>query len=105
MKTTPKTILIVDNDRAILRDCKLNLEDRGYDVKTAMTLTEAKKYSDENFDLAIISGLEGRCFDVCDIINAKRKVIWTGEKDYMRIAKEEGIEAYNTSNTNLLEIL
>lgn len=100
-----KTILVVDDDREILRSCKLNLEDRGYVVKTAMNLLEAKKYSDENFDLAIIDGLEGKCFEACDIINAKRKIILTGEEAYIKTAKEKGIEVYDRSKKKIWEVL
>lgn len=107
MKTTQKlkTILIVDDDREILRGCKLNLEDKGYVVKTAMTLWEAKKYSEEKFDLAIIDGLEGKCFEICDIINAKRKVILTGEEAYIKTAKEKGIEVYDRSKIKIGDIV
>lgn len=89
-----KTVLIVDDDRSILKSMKRAAELQGYKVMTAASLEETKKYAKQAFNVAIIDGLDGKCFAVYKLVKAARKVILTGEDSYIQTAKEQGIEAY-----------
>lgn len=93
--TKSKTVLLVDDEPSVLEDYKFAFANRGYEVKKAMTLEQAKKYSNENFNFVIIDGLGGSCFEVYNIINAERKIIVSGDFKLVEKAKEEGIEAYS----------
>lgn len=100
-----KTVLLVDDDSGLLGIYEKYFTRKGHEVKTAMTAEETKKYSEENFDLAIIDGLEGRCFDVHDIINAKRKLICTGDIKLIEEAENRGIEVHDKLKESLRSII
>ena len=93
-KVKRKTALVVDDTPDWLDTCKDFLEFRGYNVVTASSAKEAMSHKDETFNIAIIDGLNGNCFGVYDAITAQRKVIFTGEDDYIATAKQRGIEAH-----------
>ena len=87
--------LAVDDDQAILKSyisyfkyCK------EYELTTANSLKEAENLSGSSFDVAIVDGLEGICFELLPKINAKRKVILTGSEDIYKTAKDKGLEVY-----------
>ena len=104
MKSEKQTALVVEDHPTVLEALERNLGDRGYEVKTAFNARDAKKYSDERFDLVIIDGLNGECFDVYDMIDAQRKFIFTGNNYIIKQAKEKGIEVHCKSE-NLRDIL
>ena len=85
-ETTTKTreALLVDDDPLNRNSVKRALEDRGYKVSIAVSPEDCKKYKDEKFDIAIIDGLEGKCFEVYNTIQAERKVILTGDLECLR---------------------
>jgi len=100
-----KTLLLVDDDRQILDIYARLLKRLGYDVSTAGCVKDVEQYHERDFDIAIIDGLNGGCFDVLNIVKAKRKVIYSGDN---RIVKEAegltGVEAY-CRRVDLVKIL
>lgn len=89
-----KTALIVDDDRNVLESLERNVSDREYGVTAASSFEEAKRYSDKIFDLSIIDSLGGKCFELYDIINAKRKFIYTGDWRIEKEAEKRNKECY-----------
>ncbi len=65
-----------------------------YELSIASSVREAEELGDLEFDIAIIDGLEGNCFDLLPRLNAKRKVIYTGSDYIYQRAKEKGLEVY-----------
>lgn len=92
--TNKVRVLFVDDDEHARSQCKTFLEDYGYELVLADSAEEAKKYSDEQFDIAIIDGLGGRCFELIKEIKAERKVIVSGTEEIVNMAKKQGIKAY-----------
>jgi len=100
-----RTALVVEDDDFMREEYATILEDKGYQVSSAIEMDKLKQYAKREFDLAIIDGLEGRCFDAYDIIKAKRKMIITGSDRLFEEAKNRGIEAYDKGDIEFLGVL
>lgn len=93
-----KTALLVEDNASCLKAYARYLEDRGYAVTTAMTAEQAKKFYKKQFDVAIIDGLNGECFDIYTKINATKKVIYTGDDKIIEEAKQKGMKVNDKLN-------
>lgn len=102
---TQKNVLIVE-DTDIQRDSYAEFfEARGYNVTSVSSPKDATNYLDREFDLVILDGLEGQCFDLIGILKGKRKAILTGSSQIYGQALEKGIEAHQKGFVNLKEFL
>lgn len=82
-----KALIIEDED--VTADTYRVFLAEDYIIFTAKNREEGKKYYSERFDLIIIDGLNGDCFELYDKLNGEFKVICTGDEDIVRRAKEE----------------
>ena len=89
-------VLIVDNEEYVAKSLKLEFEDRGYDVTITTSIEEVKgKYAKEEFDFAVIDGLNGRYKEVHDMLErTKRRIIFSGDDDIVKEAKQKRLESY-----------
>ena len=86
-------VVIVDDEPKMMEATAEILRGEGYEVTVIGSAEDAIKVRDE-FDVAIIDGLNGRCFNVYKEIKARRKVIYSGSLDICERAKELGWEAW-----------
>ena len=87
-------VLIVEDDLSMARAYNRALGSMGYDVTLSNSPEDARKYVDREFDILILDGLNGVCFDLHDELNAKRKMIISGSPGICEKAKEKSIEAH-----------
>lgn len=97
--------LVVDDEKDWRELYERKLNRLGYQVVLANSLEEARRYGNEEFDVLIIDGLGGRCLDVYREINAKRRIIISGEKRIVDIVREEGMEAYVKGDVEVSKLL
>ncbi len=91
-----KTALVVDDDIKTAEAYVRYGARHGYDIIIETTLTEALQHSGTRFDLLVIDGLEGKCWDVIPVITADRKVLLSGDESQLDNPKvaELQIEAF-----------
>lgn len=90
-----KSVLIVDDDPLMLNVYRVVVGSCGeYELTTACSPDEAREYKDREFDVLVLDGLNGDCFDLYDELNAGRKMIVSGSLEMCDRAKENGIEAH-----------
>lgn len=90
-----KTALIVDDEKSILFLIESALKRKGYETKAASSADDAKQFLSIQYSLAIIDGLEGKCWDLYPQINAQRKIIFSGNSKITEVAKEKQYESWN----------
>ena len=89
-----KKVLLVDDNFSTRNSYELILKIKGYDVVSVSSVEEALIYKNEGFDIAILDGLEGKCFGLIDEISANRPLIITGDEGIFNEAKRKNIESY-----------
>lgn len=100
-----KNILIVE-DTDIQREAYAEFfEARGYNVTALSSSKGALDYREKEFDVILLDGLEGQCFDLIGTLKGKRKAIVTGRSQIYGQALEKGIEAHQKGFVDLKEFL
>jgi len=99
-----KSILIVEDDLGVLEIYKIGLKIEGYKGKFASSKEQAEKYLNENFDYAILDGLEGDCFELYNKVKAQKKFIVSGDQSILDKCEEKGLK-YFLKPISLSEIL
>ena len=106
MEEARRTALVVEDSFLLGRSYKRFLEAYGYQTEVAESAEDAEKYLDREFDLVIIDGLEGRCFDLFPKINARRKLILSGSEEILDEARKRDYLAYDKlGEQSMLEML
>jgi hypothetical protein len=98
-KINKKTVLVLDTDQRNREALELNLKLKGYSPITASypSFYNSRRLKRKKYSIAIIGCC---CFrpqfflDVYDQINAKRKFFYSCGEDFVKLAKEKGLEAY-----------
>lgn len=100
-----KNVLLVEDDRGVLGFYGVIFS--AYAVKSVF-YEDSPDFPKENFDLLIVDGLEGKCWDVISKVSANKKVICSSDSALIPRAKEEGViflqkPAMNKDLLSLLE--
>jgi DNA-binding response OmpR family regulator len=109
LRKAPKTVLLVDDDRGILRTFTRILQRAGYEIETAENGGEAmKKMRARSFDVALIDVILGDS-DGLDILREIRenfpgtiRIVITGADSYEKRTKActNGVDVYLTKPIN-----
>lgn len=113
MKSQKKTILVADDDTAILDALTLILEDAGYEVHTTTDGATLRNIQQQTPDLLLLdiwlSGWNGR--DIClELKSAEQTkqlpiVLFSANKETKRIAEEAGADDFITKPFDLDKLL
>lgn len=108
-----KTILIADDDAAILDAMKTMLEDEGYSVDTTLSGTEAQNLSGDLPAVLVLdiwmAGVDGR--DVCRHLKAQKEtrnlpiILCSANRDIRQIAQEVGADDFLLKPFNVDDVL
>jgi len=100
-------VLIVDDDKMMLKHYKSFAElcSNEYEMVVLSSVEQAETLNGRAFDVAILDGLYGKCFELIDGINAERRVILTGDNAIYEKAKSQGIETYLKGEISVNDIL
>jgi CheY-like chemotaxis protein len=108
-----KTVLIADDDQAILDSLQMLLEDEGYSVKTTSDGWEAGELSESPPDVILLdiwmSGIDGR--DLVRSLKASAAtkeipvVLISANREVARIAQQVGAEGYLAKPFEMEEML
>src|SRR3989344_4034823 len=85
-----RTVLIVEDDGEVLEVYSKFFSRFRYVVTTATSLDEAKKYQGGRYNILLVDGLKGNCFKVCEMIDAEKKVIATGDEELAQESERRG---------------
>lgn len=112
-KNIMKTILVADDDPAIVDALQLMLETVGYEVKTTVDGNKVKELRSEFPDLLLLdiwmSGQDGR--DICKYLKGKSEtqhipiIMISANKDTAKIAKEVGADDFVAKPFEMDELL
>lgn len=103
--TQTKTALMIDDNEDDAEVIAAALEMvLGYTVIPILSVEEAKKHTKRELALVLIDGLNGRCFEVYNMFEGRKRAILTADENIVRTGRERGMKVY-LKNRSLRDIM